>query len=310
MGPFIRIIALLLLLLLPLPASTPASGKVIGAFLSSDLPRYLEAHRQMVKVLTAHGFTASSEIIVQTPNPDQLSWSNTMRKLTAYGADLIVAYGASAVAMALKEGNGIPVVAADAVLAEGAPAADLCGITARVPMVTLLRVLQEIKPQHRVGVLYNSREVGSQRQLDELRRVARQMNITLVEGNAGSTAAVEAATSSLLGKVDSLIITDSNVICRQFDRVIGRCRAAQVATAATLPGGAERGALLSLEANPAEQGEVAGHMAVKLLEGARPAQLGIVQPRKIELVLNLKVAHDMQLTVPFQVLTMATRVLK
>lgn len=305
-----RTIALLLLLLLLLPSSTPASGKVIGAFLSSDLPRYREAHRQMLKVLAAHGVTASNEIIVQTPNPDPQSWGNTMRKLTAYGADLIVAYGASAVATALKEGDGIAVVAADAVLAEHTSSAELCGITARVPMVTLLRTLQEIRPQHRIGVLYNSREVGSQRQLDELRRAARQMNIALLESNTGTPGAVDNATAALLGKVDSLIITDSSVVCRQFDRIVARCRSARVATATTLPDGAERGALLSLEVNPAEQGEVAGHMAVRLLEGARPEQLGITQPRKIELVLNLKVAHDIQVAIPFQVLGMATRVLK
>ena len=306
----LRSIALLLMLLVLLPSSTPASSKVIGALLSSDLPRYREAHRQVLKTLAAHGFSSSTEVIVQTPNPDPQSWGNAMRKLTAYGADLVVAYGASAVATALKEGDGLPVVAADAVLGEGTPDSELCGITARVPMVTLLRVLQEIRPQQRVGVLYNSREVGSVRQLEELRRVARQMNITLLEGNAGTSGAVESATTAVLAKADSLIITDSSVVCRQFDRIVARCRTARMAVATTLPDGAERGALLSLEVSPTEQGEVAGHMAVRLLEGARPAQLGIKQPRKIELVLNLKVAHDIQLAVPFQVLGTATRVLK
>ena len=306
----LRSIALLLMLLVLLPSSTPASSKVIGALLSSDLPRYREAHRQVLKTLAAHGFSSSTEVIVQTPNPDPQSWGNAMRKLTAYGADLVVAYGASAVATALKEGDGLPVVAADAVLGEGTPDSELCGITARVPMVTLLRVLQEIRPQQRVGVLYNSREVGSVRQLEELRRAARQMNITLLEGNAGTSGAVESATTAVLAKADSLIITDSSVVCRQFDRIVARCRTARVAVATTLPDGAERGALLSLEVSPTEQGEVAGHMAVRLLEGARPAQLGIKQPRKIELVLNLKVAHDIQLAVPFQVLGTATRVLK
>jgi len=305
-----RTIALLLLLLLLLPSSTPASGKVIGAFLSSDLPRYREAHRQVLKALAAHGFSSSTEVIVQTPNPDPQSWGNAIRKLTAYGADVVIAYGASAVETALKEGDGRPVVAADAVLGEGTPDSELCGITARVPMVTLLRVLQEIRPQQRVGVLYNSREAGSLRQLEEVRRAARQMNIIVLEGNAGTPGAVENATSSLLAKVDSLIITDSSVVCRQFDRIVARCRSARVAAATTLPDGAERGALLSLEVSPTEQGDVAGHMAVRLLEGARPAQLGIKQPRKIELVLNLKVAHDIQLAVPFQVLGTTTRVLK
>lgn len=304
-------ITLLGLSLLLLPASIPASGRVIGALLTSDQPRYREAHRQMLKVLAARGYTATSQIIVQTPNPDHQSWTNAMRKLTAYGASMVVAYGAPAVEIARQTGNDVPVVASDAVLPEGTHATKtLCGITARVPMITLLRVLQEIKPTQQIGVLYNSREAGSLRQVEELRRAARTLPITLIEANAGTPGAVETAASSLMGRVDGLIITESSVVCRQFDQITATARKAGVLVATPLPGGAERGALVSLEISPAEQGEVAGQMVVRLLEGARPEGLGIASPRKIELVLNLKVARDIEVVIPFQVLGMATRVLK
>lgn len=305
-----RTIALLLLLLLPLPASTPASGRVIGALLSSDQPRYREAHRHMLKLLSARGYTSSSEIILQTPNPDPQSWSNSVRKLVAYRADLIVAYGAPAVATALKEGDGVPVVAADAVMPDGAPPSGVCGISSRVPMVTLARVVQEIKHGQRLGVLYNSREIGSLRQLEDLRRAARQLNLTLVEGNAASGAGVDHALAGMLDRVDAVIVTESSVVSRQFDRIVSRARAARIPVASTMPDAAERGALVSLEINSAEQGEVAGQMAIRLLEGARPEQLGVVSPRKVELVVNLKVAKGLDIAVPFQVLGMATRVLK
>ena len=306
----LRTIALITLLLLPLPPSTPAAGRVIGAFLSSDQPRYREAHRQMLKTLAALGHATSAEIILQTPNPDPQSWSNTMRKLNAYDARIIVAYGASAVAVALKEGDGLPVVAVDAVLPDGAPSNNLCGIHARVPMITLLRVLQETRQSQRVGVLYNSREIGSLRQLEELRQAARQMQITLIEANAATPAAVEKATSSLLGQVNGLVVTESSVICRQFDRIIAKSRDAAIPVVTPLPDGADRGALASLEVSPAEQGSVAGQMVARLLEGARPGQLGVVAPRRIELVLNLKAAKELSVTLPFSILGMATRVLQ
>ncbi len=310
MTSLLRATTLLLLISLLLPASTPAAGRVVGALLTSDLHRYREAHRYLLKVLGAHGYLASSEILLQTPNPDPQSWANSVRKLTAYGADIIVAYGAPAVASALREGDETPVVAVDAVLPEGPLPDDLCGISGRVPMVTLLRVMQEIRHRQRVGVLYNSREVGSQRQLDDLRRAARQMHLTLVEGNVSRPQALDPVTSSLLGQANALIVTESSVVCRQFDRIIARAHNARVPVATTMPDGAARGALVSLETSPAEQGEVAGQMTVRLLEGMRPAQLGIVTPRRIDLVLNLKVAREHDATVPFHVLDMATRILK
>ena len=305
----VRCIFLLMVLAL-MPAAVPATGTVIGVVLSSDLPRYREAHRHLLKVLSAKGYTASSEILLQTPNPDPQSWSNAVRKLAAYRAGLIVAYGAPAVATAVQEGGGIPVLAVDAVLPEGIPVQGLCGISSRVPMVTLQRVLQESRHPRAVGVLYSSRDVGSLRQLEELRRAARQGGYTLQEGNVASAAALDKTLAALLERCDALIVTEGGLISRQFERIVARARQARVPVATTMPDGAERGALVALEVSPAEQGEVAGRMAVRLLEGARPEQVGVESPRRVELVVNLRVAKSLDIAVPFQVLGMATRVIK
>ena len=305
----VRCIFLLMVLAL-MPAAVPATGTVIGVVLSSDLPRYREAHRHLLKVLSAKGYTSSSEILLQTPNPDPQSWSNAVRKLAAYRAGLIVAYGAPAVATAVQEGGGIPVLAVDAVLPEGIPVQGLCGISSRVPMVTLQRVLQESRHPRAVGVLYSSRDVGSLRQLEELRRAARQGGYTLQEGNVASAAALDKTLAALLERCDALIVTEGGLISRQFERIVARARQARVPVATTMPDGAERGALVALEVSPAEQGEVAGRMAVRLLEGARPEQVGVESPRRVELVVNLRVAKSLDIAVPFQVLGMATRVIK
>ncbi len=69
-----------------------AAGKVISAIMSSDQPRYREAHSAFVKSLAARGYPpGTTEIMLQTPNSDQFSWSNTIRKCNAYRPDLIVA---------------------------------------------------------------------------------------------------------------------------------------------------------------------------------------------------------------------------
>lgn len=287
-----------------------AADKVIAAMLSNDQPRYREAHRAFVRSLAAHGYTsANTEIILQSPNPDPLSWSNTVRKFNAYRPGLIVAYGASAAMAAMKESEGIPVVSVDMYASEQPPRGT-CGVSSRVPMITLLKTLQEIRPFRRIGVIYNAREAGSSKQLEDVRKAAAQLGAHVTEANASSAAAVDAALNSLLDRVDTLFVTESGVVCRQFDRIITRAKARSIPVLATMPDAAAKGALISLEISPQEQGQLAAEAAVRILEGAKAEQLSLVTPRRVDLIINMKVAHDMGITIPFPVLGNATRILK
>jgi putative ABC transport system substrate-binding protein len=283
---------------------------VIAAIMSSDQPRYREAHRSFVKSMTARGYPpATTEIMLQAPNPDPLSWSNTIRKFNAYKPDLILAYGAPAALVAMKESEGIPVVSAD-IYATAPPAKGMCGVSSRVPMITLLKTLQEIRPYQRIGILYSSREAGSQRQADDIRKTALQLGVSVVEGNFATTAALEAGLTSFIERTDVVIATESSIVCRNFDRIINRAKAYNKPVAATMPDAAEKGALVSLEISPQEQGHLAAEIVVRILEGATPEHLSLLTPRRIELIVNMRSARELGINLPFAVLGNATRVLK
>lgn len=306
----LAIAVLLALITLVCPHSGHAAGRVIAAMMSSDQPRYREAHRSFVKSLSTHGYTVTNtDIILQSPNPDPLSWSNTIRKFNAYRPDLIVAYGAPASLVAMKEAQGIPVVSAD-IYASEQPGRGTCGVSSRVPMVTLLKTLQDIRPYRRIGVLYNAREIGSQRQLEDIRKFAVQLGMGVVEGNVASAASLERVLTSLMDKVDVIVVTESGLVCRQFERIIVRTRARNIPVVSTMPDAAEKGALVSLEINPQEQGRLAAEIATRILEGARPEHLSLISPRRIDLIINMRVAREMGITIPFLVLGNATRILK
>jgi putative ABC transport system substrate-binding protein len=278
--------------------------------MSSDQPRYREAHRSFVKSLAARGYTAATtEIILQTPNPDPLSWSNTIRKFNAYKPDLMVAYGSPAAVVAMRESDGIPVVSAD-VYATDHPAKGMCGVSCRVPMVTLLKTMQEIRPYRRIGILYTSREAGSQRQADDIKKIALQLGVSVVDGNFVTNAALEAGLNAFMDRVDVMIATESSIVCRNFDRIIARSKSHNKPVAATMPDSAEKGALVSLEINPQEQGHLAAEIAVRILEGANPEHLSLLTPRRVELIVNMRAAREMGINLPFSVLGNATRVIK
>ena len=302
-----------LLALIAMCSSYPchAADKVIAAIMSSDQPRYREAHSAFVKSLATYGYTQSNtEIILQAPNPDQLSWSNTIRKFNAYQPDLIVAYGAPAAMLAMKEASkGIPVMAID-IYASEQPARGTCGVSSRVPMVTLIKTLQDIRPYRRIGVIYNSRESGSKRQLEDVKKYAGQHGSVIVEANVASVAALDNALATLLDKVDAIVVTESGIVYRQFERIISRARTHKIPVVSTMPDAAEKGALISLEIDPQEQGRLGAELAARILQGARTESLSLIYPRRIDLIVNLRFAREMGLVIPFPVLDSATRILK
>jgi len=297
-------------LLAACPLECRAAGKLIAAIMSSDQPRYREAHRAFVKSLAARGYSPNStDIILQTPNPDQLSWSNTVRKFNAYKPDLIVAYGAPAALSAMRESSSAPVVSVD-IYAGEQPTKGMCGVSSRVPMITLLKTLQDIHPYRKIGIIYTSREIGSQRQRDDIRKLALQLGVGVTEINVATSAALENGLATLLERSDVIVATESYIVSRNFDRIIARSRPRNIPVAATMPDSAERGALVSLEINPQEQGHLAAEIAVRILEGATPDHLPLLTPRRVDLTINLRLAREMGFSVPFPVLGNATRIIK
>lgn len=293
-----------------LAAPFAARAAVIAAVMSNDQPRYRDAHRAFVKSMALHGYGApATEIILQTPNPDPLSWSNTVRKFNAYRPDLIVAYGAPAAMTAFREADGIPVVSVDVFTAEQ-PLKGMCGVSSRVPMVTLMKTVRGIRSYARIGVLFTPGEAGSQRQLDDIKKYSGQLGMTVLEERVTSAASLEKALNNLLDKAELIVVTEGGLISSQFARIVNKARARNIPVVSTMPDAAEKGAIVSLEINPQEQGHLAADMATRILEGARAENFSLIAPRRIDLVINMRVAREMGIEIPFTVLGTATRLVK
>lgn len=303
-------IAFAAIAILTLLAPLSAFATVIAAIMSSDQPRYRDAHRAFVKSMEMRGYKApGTEIILQTPNPDSSSWSNTIRKFNAYRPDLIVAYGAPAALVAFHEADEIPVVSVDVFAAEQ-PQKGMSGVSSRVPMATLLKTLKGLRPYVRIGVLYTPREVGSQRQLDDIKKHSGQLGMTVLEGSVTSAATLESALNSMLDKAEAIVVTEGSLVSSQFSRIAAKARSRNIPVVSTMPDAAEKGAIVSLEINPREQGHVAAEMASRILEGAKTEHLSLLRPNRIDLVINMRVAREMGIEIPFAVVRTATRLIK
>lgn len=316
----LRNIALLAVLAVFVPVGrVSAADKMIAVVFTCDLPRYREAHRAFVKALGGKGYEPGDvEIVLQTPNPDPISWANSVRKFNAIGADLIVTYGAPATAVAVREEQEIPIVFADVYgpvetgIAKSMQSAgrNLAGVSSKIPLITLVKTAAELKPVRSLGVIYSSREEGSLLQMKELTRIASQMGISVHLVNLAGGGVDQGLATLFAAKVDYIYVSECTAASRSFDRIVHRAGEQKIPVLTLMPGGAARGALISIEVDPVEQGQDAAELAAKILSGKKAGQLPVATPKKVELIVNLKAAKALELPVPFPALAAATRVLK
>lgn len=299
--------------------SLGADQQFVAAVITSDLQRYREAHEAFVKILRAGGMSEEKvKVHVQTPSADPMSLTNSIRKAVGGGADLIVTYGTPVALVAKKEAKGTPVLFADVydpvelglVKDLAVPGGDISGVSNTTPVETLVKALVEIKGPKAILALYTGAEQGSMLQVKRLEEKAGKSGVTVIKVDVRSRDAIRQAVDGAAGKVDAVFASESVVLTLGFKELTEAAGNNKLPIVSQIPNSAERGALVCLEADPVEQGQLLAVHAIQALGGQKVFTLPVRTPKKVALIVNMKVAESLGITVPFQVLDMATRVIK
>jgi putative ABC transport system substrate-binding protein len=112
------------------------------------------------------------------------------------------------------------------------------------------------------------------------------------------------------GRASALITVRDIVINRYPKRIAALAIKNRLPSMTEASDYVEAGALMSYAANDADLYKRAATYVDKILKGAKPADLPVEQPMKFEMVINLKTAKQIGLTIPQSVLYRADRVIK
>lgn len=301
----LKLLFLIIALAMPV-AEAWAAEKVVGVIMSADIPFFKEIHRAFSEEMSQRGIKV--EMLVQTPSPETVSWSNAARKLVAVNADVIVTYGAPVTAAAIAEASGIPVIFAGVFDPESAGVSgkkNVTGVSSKVPLIGIIKMLKEIAPFTKLGIVYNEGEKDTAKQAAEVEGLGGKFSFQPVKINVrryGDAAKIK--------DIDALFITTSCAAQQCTDDVIGAARKLKIPTAAAMGGAEERGVILTVTADAKEQGREAAEILAKVLAGEKPASVPIRLPKKVNMVINLKEASALDIKVPFDLMSAATRVIK
>ena len=194
------------------------------------------------------------------------------------------------------------------------PGGRLTGIHFRVGDLTgkRLEILKEIYPKlHRVITFYNPRSSVSMEAAKFARGAAKQTGIQLIERHVATVPELRSALSALKkGEVDAYAYTSDAMVGSQAQLIIDTAKAKGFATMYHEGGLVTEGALASYGISYYAAGLTSAKYVQRVLAGTKPKDLPIESVDKIELVINLKTAKALNLTIPQSVLYRADRVIK
>ena len=309
----------------PLAAEAQLKTAPVIGFLSSAsaegfaaiLPAFRDGLKQEGFI---EGETVSIEYAWAAGNYDKLP--GLAADLVGRRVAVIVAAGGAVAALAAKSATStIPIVIAigddplkfGVVDNLGRPGGNITGVTLFMGELTPKRMalLAELVPAAKLAILINPRNPNAEGEADAAQAVAKRSGRDLRVVKAGNDSELDSVVAEIARQPGTAMMVGTDPYF--FTQ---RARIAALAAKHAIPaiyfhrGFAAAGGLISYGATITAENRAAGVYTGRILKGAKPGELPIQQPSKIELVVNAKTARELGIAVPSTILALADEIIE
>jgi putative ABC transport system substrate-binding protein len=314
------------LLAVPLALQAQPATKVyrigfLGSASASTNPHLLQAFRQGLREL---GWFEGQNIVIE------YRWAEgRLGRLTDLAADLvrlnvdvIVSAGTPGPLAAKHATRTIPIVmpaagdpvASGLVASLARPGGNVTGLSLMVPELggKRLQLLKEVMPGlSRVGILWNPQSLYPRLVVRETEMVAPALGVRLESLEVRVPEDFERAfEAAILRQVDALITVEDSLTLTHRTRIVDFAAKSRLPAIYGLREFVDAGGLMTHGADLQDLFRRSATYVHRILKGARPADLPIEQPAKFELIINLKTARTLGLSIPPSLLLRADQVLE
>ena len=293
----------------------------LGATSSSTVTPRIEAFRQGLHEL---GYVDGENITIEyryaDGKPERLP--GFAAELVHLKVDVIVTGGPTATRPAKNATDTVPIVmAADLdpvangfVTSLARPGGNITGLSILAPEISgkQLELLKEIVPKlSRVAFLRNSNEPATPHIIKEIEAASEALQLRLQKLDIRNSKDIEMAfREARNGRADAVVVPVMPILNSERAQIAELALKNRLPTVYGQPEYVENGGLIYYGPSVTAMFRRAATYVDKILKGAKPSDLPVEQPTKFELVINLKTAKQIGLTVPQSVLYRADRVIK
>jgi putative ABC transport system substrate-binding protein len=318
----LAVILTLVLLAASLTAEGQSTGGVyrIGVFHVGDhIPPGLQTLRDGLEAL---GYKEGKNIQIDFQNMvDEDAATRTARDFVQARVDLIVAFGNPTARAAIAATSEIPIVMVHVTdpVSQGfvktlaRPGGNSTGfVFFAMSPAKQIELFKEMLPRlRRVLLLVDPRDPVTPGQLDEIRAAAGALKLKLDEREATDLADLERIFASIKrGEVDGVVSASINLQTKFTAPLIRLATDKRLPLAAYRRGAVREGALFSYAPDIVAIEQRAATYVDRILKGVKPTELPIEEPTKFELVINLKTAKALGITISPSALVRADEIIQ
>src|SRR5262245_25311414 len=305
----------------PLAVGAQQPGKVYRLGVLADVTPVLSGLFYGLREL---GYVEGQNLIIERRSSEGRAerWSELAAELVGLRVDAIVVSTTPAALAAKKTTGTIPIIFPTAFDLVGVglakslprPGGNVTGFTLLVPEVCAkgLALLQEAVPGLRkVAVIWNGGNAANAIVLKEVEATARLAGLALNSGQVREPKDFEATFAAIMGeRPQGLLILADSLFMLHRKQIVDFVLHEHLPAMFQFREFAELGGLMSYGPDVQDMGRRGANYVDKILKGARPADLPIEQPTKFELVINLKTAKALGLTIPQALLATADELIE
>ena len=317
------------LLAAPLAAEAQQPGKVarIG-YLATDLAAASHTTEAFRRGLRDQGYVEGRNVVIEYRDAEGKSQRLPAHaaELVALKLDVVVTAGGTLAALAAKQAtNTVPIifiavsdpVSSGVVTSLAHPGGNVTGLSnvnAELVGKRLEYIMQAVPGLSRVAVLWQPGGLGERTEMEMLKQAddaARALGVRLQLVEAREPADLEPAFSEMTrAKAHALTLFPSTMFFNDRRRITDLAARNRLPAVYQLREFVEAEGLMAYGTNIADLFWRAAGYVAKILKGAKPADLPVEQPTKFELVINMKTAKALGLTIPQSLLLRADEVIQ
>ena len=277
------------------------------------------SYRYFTQGLRELGYVEGQNLLLERrsaeESPDRLP--DLAAELVRLNVDVIVAVATSGAIAAQRATTTIPIVmlavsdpvATGLVRSYARPGGNITGLAVTGGGLSRkrLELLKEVLPTlSRVGVLLNPNLQSTKVYWQETEIAAAMLQVTLQRFEVRAPGEIEAAYAAVeKAQVEALIVITEPVIAVERRRRTDLAASSRIPVMNMVRGTAEQADFISYGPNYPDLYRRAAIFVDKILKGATPAEIPVEEPAKFDLVINLKTAHRLGITIPQSVLLRA-----
>src|SRR5262245_46515689 len=275
----------------------------------STLSARVEAFRQGLREL---GYVEGKNIVIEWRSAEGKAdrLPALAAELVYVKVDVIVTVGPPATRPAKQATATIPIVmghdddpvGSGFVASLARPGGNITGLSTLAPEISgkQLELLMEIVPKlSRVAVLGNASNPGSPQALREINLAADELRVQLQYREVGDHPDIETAfQAASKERANAVLVVSAAVLFSQRKQIVDLAIKSRLPAIYNRPEYVEDGGLVFYGVSYTDLHRRAATYVDRILKGAKPADLPVEQPKKFELIINLKAAKQIGLTIP------------